>query len=178
MRTIKLRSLLLKNNFMAFIKSDDILPGDLLRVKRKAGYYHFGIALDKNHVIHFSGTNDDSISNYKDVKIRKAPLSLFVHGDDLEVNSPFDSLFSREEIIARASEYLNSDLFNGMHYNLMNNNCEHFARYCYYGKSTSKQVKTAVSIAAGAAALISSSIAIGISKGKKKEVIFNDESKK
>ncbi len=163
---------------MAFIKSDDILPGDLLRVKRKAGYYHYGIALDKKHVIHFSGTNDDSISNYKEVKIRKAPLSIFVRESELEVNSPFDSPFTREEILSRASEYLNSDLFNGSHYNLINNNCEHFARYCYYGKANSNQVKTAVGVAAGVAMLAASSLAIGLSKGKKKvEDISKSEDK-
>lgn len=155
---------------MAFKKNIDILPGDLLRVKRSRGYYHYGIALDNENVIHFSGTNDDSISNYKDVKIRKAKLSLFLRGDELEVNIPFDSPFSREEIISRASKYLDSDKFNGSYYNLVNNNCEHFARYAYYGiiKSTQvNKIKSVVSVAG--AALAASSIAVGISKNKNKK---------
>ena len=83
---------------MAFKKNINVLPGDLLRVKRSHGYYHYGIALDNGHVIHFSGTNDDSISNYKDVKIRKAKLSLFLRGDELEVNTPFDSPFLEKKL--------------------------------------------------------------------------------
>ena len=154
---------------MAFIKTNDILPGDLLRVKRSRGYYHYGIALDNENVIHFSGTNDDSISNYKDVRIRKASLSLFLRGDELEVNIPFDSPFSREEIISRALKFLDSDKFNGSYYNLVNNNCEHFARYAYYGTIKSTQVNKVKSIVSVAgAALVASSIAIGISKSKKK----------
>lgn len=155
---------------MAFKKNIDVLPGDLLRVKRSRGYYHYGIALDDKHVIHLSGTNDDSISNYKDVRIRKATLSLFLRGDELEVNTPFDSPFSREEIISRALKFLDSDKFNGSYYNLVSNNCEHFARFSYYGTIKSTQVnkvKNIVSVAG--AALVASSIAIGISKNKNKK---------
>lgn len=156
---------------MPFKKINDVLPGDLLRVKRKAGYFHYGIALDEDHVIHFSGTNDDSISNYKDVKIRKASLSLFLRGDTLEVNTPFDSPFSREEIISRAKAYLNKDKFNNAYYNLVTNNCEHFARYAYYGISTSKQVKTVAGVVTALTGSIvaGSTFAVALSKSKKKK---------
>lgn len=156
---------------MSFKKSNDVLSGDLLRVKRRKGYFHYGIALDKDHVIHFSGTNDDSISNYKDVKIRKTTLSLFLRGDSLEVNTPFDSPFSREEIVSRAKLYLDQDKFNGSYYNLVTNNCEHFARYAYYGTKSSKQVNTVagvVTVLTGSV-VAASTLAVGLARSKKKK---------
>lgn len=139
---------------MSFVKCNAVIKGDLLRVKRKARYYHFGIAVDENTVIHFSGTVSDSVSNYKDVMIRKAPLSLFIKDDVLEVMSPYDSPFERDEVVRRAEAYVDNPQFKGHHYNLVINNCEHFARYIYYGKCQSKQVNNALSIVAASLGLV------------------------
>ncbi len=152
---------------MSFIKTNEVIKGDLLRTKRKAGYYHYGIAIDSENVIHFSGTNDDSVSNYKDVKIRKASLLLFLKDDSLEVMSPYDSPFSRDEVVKRAYSFLNNSEFNGHHYNLVINNCEHFARYVYYGKSQSKQVNNALSITAASLGTIVTAASIAYISNRK-----------
>lgn len=156
---------------MSFKKELKPVKGDLLRVKRKQGYYHYGIALNEDEVIHFSGMNDDSITNYKDVKIRRAPLDLFLRGGELEVESPFNSSFTREEVIDRALSYLDNNIFEGKTYNLISNNCEHFARFIYYGKSKSKQVDNALNIAITSLTTLGVGIATAtaVVKSKKKK---------
>ena len=156
---------------MGFIKANHPQVGDLLRVKRKQGYYHYAIAINEGEVVHFSGTNDDSITNYKDVKIRKASLDLFLRGGKLEIESPFNSVFTREEVKDRALSYIDNNLFEGKGYNLVNNNCEHFARYIYYGKSKSHQVDNALNIAVASLTTIGvgAATAMMIKKKKKKE---------
>lgn len=48
-----------------------------------------------------------------------------------------DYKYSSDEIVERAYSKLGSD-FGG--YNIINNNCEHFANWCANGKNTSSQV--------------------------------------
>jgi len=155
---------------MSFIKNVVPSKGDLLRVKRKKGYYHYGIALDENTVIHFSGQNDDSITNIKDIKVRKAPLKLFVKDDKLEVNRPYDSPYSNEEVVNRAKCFLDSFEVNDSKYNLVKNNCEHFARYIYYGKSKSCQINSILkgtSLFMALSAVTISTLTIALNKKKK-----------
>ncbi len=155
---------------MPFVKALKPLTGDLLRVKRKQGYYHYAIAINEDEVVHFSGMNDDSITNYKDVKIRKATLELFLRGGELEVESPFNSSFTREEVKDRALSYVDNNIFKGKSYNLVINNCEHFARYIYYGKSSSKQVDNALNIALTSLTTLGVGIATAVAiKNKKKK---------
>lgn len=47
--------------------------------------------------------------------------------------------FERTETVRRALSRLGED-----DYNLLSNNCEHFATWCCIGESSSKQVKTAI----------------------------------
>jgi hypothetical protein len=125
---------------MGFIKNTTFQRGDLLRVRRIAGYYHYGIASSENTVIHFSGMEGDNVLNPNNIKIIETPIDSFLRGDFLEVLTPFKSKFSREEIEKRARNCIGNSKFNGKFYNLTTNNCEHFAKYCYYGKRKSSQV--------------------------------------
>ncbi|MCQ2087290.1 MAG: lecithin retinol acyltransferase family protein [Bacilli bacterium] len=116
------------------------IKGDIIRVKRKLGYYHFGIYIGNNQVIHYSAEKDDSIFDNTNIKICLADLEEgFLRGDVLEVNIPFDSFFSRRVIVKRAKNLLGTHKFRGSDYDLLNNNCEHVARYCYYGDAVSAQ---------------------------------------
>jgi len=119
--------------------------GDLIRVRRKVGYCHYGIALSENEVIHYAGPVDDEVLNAENIKIRRAPISIFIKEDEIEVKTPFDSPFTRNEVVSRAKEYVNSSQFRGQNYDFLMNNCEHFARYCYYGNPQSVQVGRALS---------------------------------
>ena len=124
---------------MSFVKNVEPLKGDLIRVQRKIGYYHFGIYIGDGNVIHFSADKDDSIFDNTHIIIRQAKLEDFLRGDILEVNLPFSALYSRREVVKRAKKMLGSKLLEGNAYDLLGNNCEHFANYCYYGYTISDQ---------------------------------------
>jgi hypothetical protein len=136
---------------MRFVKSLKINTGDLVRVKRSKGYYHFGIAVDSNQIIHFTGPVDDSIINTENIKIRITTLDLFLRGDKLEVLRPYSSPFEVKIVLERAMAFLDKTEIFGKPYHLVYNNCEHFARYIYFGKHESKQVSTVANVLAGTA---------------------------
>lgn len=135
---------------MPFIKTSIVERGDIIRVKRSKGYYHFGIASSNNTVIHFTGDNNDSILDSKGVKVRETSLERFLRKDDLEVMFPYDSDFPRDIVVARARDFVGQEEVLGGKYNLVSNNCEHFARYCYYDEHQSKQVEKITNVAAKA----------------------------
>ena len=132
---------------MKFEKRDAPQKGDLLRVHRKKGYYHFGVASSESTVIHFTGKEDDSITDFKKVAIRETPLSTFIKKDKLQVLTPFCSPFSRDEVVERAKSFVGSHKFRDKYYNFITNNCEHFARYIYFDKAESVQVIRGIQVA-------------------------------
>ena len=145
---------------MPFIKTRIVERGDIIRVKRSKGYYHFGIAVDENTVIHFTALTDDMTSNKKEMKILETSLERFLRGGQLEVQTPYDSRFTRDEVVEKAKRWVNCSQFRGKYYNLTTNNCEHFARYCYYGSHRSNQV-----IQAAAATALLGAVAVGVTAG-------------
>ena len=145
---------------MSFQKVNNPLKGDIVRVHRKEHYFHYGIAVDENTVIHFAALTDDITSNKKEMKIIETSLERFLRGGQLEVQTPYDSCFSRDEVVEKAKRWVNCSQFRGKYYNLTTNNCEHFARYCYYGSYRSNQV-----IQAAAATAILGAVAVGVATG-------------
>ncbi len=118
--------------------------GDLLRVKRNAGYYHFGIASSSNTVIHFTGANGDLAPDEGGIMIRETSLNKFVSGDELEAKNSCRSPFNPKEIVSRARNFLGQTTFRGKPYNVVTNNCEHFARYIFEGAPESLQTEITV----------------------------------
>lgn len=116
------------------------IKGDIIRVKRKLGYYHYGIYIGHNQVIHYSAPKDDSIFDNRNITICKGYLEEnFLRGDVLEVNIPYNSFYYRFTVCRRAKKLLGTHKFRGQEYDLLKNNCEHFANYCYYGEAVSSQ---------------------------------------
>ena len=143
--------------------------GDLLRVHRSAGYYHFGIAVSSDRVVHFTRNEGDLSSNNKQLTVQETTLKKFVHDDVLEIEVPYSSPYSRDEVVRRARKLANHETFRGKGYNFIDNNCEHVARYCYDGRAESKQVVAGtMAIVAGVSALINA-VARVLKKAKEKK---------
>lgn len=127
--------------------------GDHLKVSR-IGYTHHGIYCGQGMVI---AKTQDGVKEYT--------LEQFAEGALIKtVNYKGDLPFSRGEIVERARSRLGE-----RHYNLLNDNCEHFATWCSIGVKNSSQVKKAGFIAAGgvAAATITAGLTLRhINKGK------------
>lgn len=130
--------------------SDSIKKGDILFVDRGL-YKHYGIYAGNGMVIHYSDKN----SNFgTDIKIQEASLDDFASGFEVKVcqlDEKKYTLYSGEETLKRAYSRLGEK-----NYNLIFNNCEHFAVWCKTGISDSDQVnkiiRTAVVLSIGALA--------------------------
>jgi hypothetical protein len=110
--------------------------GDHLRASRDLPYHHDGIDLGNGSVIHFAA---DPGGNKATACIRVDSYADFAGAGAITVR-PYGPGFNPEETIARAESRLGEQ-----GYDLVGNNCEHFARWCVTGDHTSEQVWAAAS---------------------------------
>ncbi len=113
--------------------------GDMIRV-RAGQFYHYGIYVDDGEVIQFGPTPDAEHSLLDaDIRVCVSDIHGFLKGGFLEVASL--SLPERikaakpDEIVSRARRELGKG-----GYDILNNNCEHFANNCVFGTKSSEQV--------------------------------------
>lgn len=108
--------------------------GDILRVSiirnLNFGPDHYGIYDGEGGVFHFSG---ETVEN---AKIEYTSFDSFTNGGIAYIENLFGNKFSPDEIIERASSKVGTD-FGG--YDLIKNNCEHFAYWCVTGIRRSYQ---------------------------------------
>lgn len=115
--------------------------GDHIRVERHGGlYYHHGIYIGNNKVIHFAPLSGGEIINWSEAKVIETSLEDFLKDGEIEVRQYTDDelmeLYSPKEIVQNAKHCLGYT-----NYNLIFNNCEHFANSCTTGKHRSPQVE-------------------------------------
>lgn len=114
--------------------------GDHIRVQRMNGLYaHHGIYVSDREVIHFTGADDDSILDWDKPEVISTDLTTFLKDGTLEIkeytDEEFADLYSPEQIVVYARACLGDK-----GYNLIFNNCEHFANVCTLGRFRSNQV--------------------------------------
>lgn len=112
-------------------------PGAHIRVQ-VGNIYHHGIYIGDNMVVQF-GMPFNIHQNPEEVKVIKSPIEDFLSNGFLEVRI-FDKKekklkHSDNEIIKTALSMIGEG-----GYNILHNNCEHFANYCVFGRKTSSQV--------------------------------------
>ena len=113
--------------------------GDHIRVNRGL-YCHHGIYVSDDEVIHFTGNEDDSILDWSKPEVISSDLDYFLKGDTLEVkeytDDELEDLYPVDHIVQYARACLGDK-----GYNLVFNNCEHFANTCTLGRFRSRQVE-------------------------------------
>lgn len=119
-----LESLPHKNEHMTVI--DEVIA-------RTKSYYHYGIQISEDKVVHFVGA---SYLKRKESKIEITSISKFLRDGKLEIVDSYSKSFSNEEIVNRALSKVGTN-FDG--YSVIKNNCEHFATWCATGKKQSQQ---------------------------------------
>jgi len=131
-------------------KSRVIKHGDVIGTSRII-YDHYGVYTKDGQVIHYTMAEE----GWK-LEIRKTGIDAFLHGSttffilDFDYEKPLKSapvkyrdvlrkmkVFSPEETVKRAESRIGEK-----EYNLISNNCEHFAIWCKTGISESHQVET------------------------------------
>ena len=119
---------------------------DQIRVNRGL-YYHYGIYESDEVVYQFASPKGAEISP-ETATINTISLEEFLKGGELEVRDYTEEELKErkkpEEIIEYARNHLGE-----MGYDLINNNCEHFANRATFGKSESSQVNNIFSLLGG-----------------------------
>jgi len=119
-------------------KLTDLYPGAYIRVQVK-NVYHHGIYIGNDECVQF-GLPYDIYADPKEVKVLRSPLKDFCAEDSfIEVyqytKKELKQKRSDEEIIQIALSHVGEG-----GYNLLHNNCEHFATNVIFGKKESKQI--------------------------------------
>jgi hypothetical protein len=104
--------------------------GDHISVVR-SGYSHHAIDYGDGSVIEFSGEPDNKLCAI----VQQTSLEDFARGAEVRVHEYSDKRFDPDETVARALSLIGS-----RDYNLLTNNCEHFACWCVTGERVSAQV--------------------------------------
>lgn len=120
----------------------ELKAGDIVFVQRLF-YKHYGVYIGNGEVVHFAGDKEREISA-EHAFIQKTSLTDFRAGGSVYVETCQLEAFQDKETVERALSMLGKERGN---YNLLFNNCEHFAYWCKYGKKKSKQVIVATSVA-------------------------------
>lgn len=90
-------------------------------------FYHFGIMIDNNKVLHFASKTNDMFA--RDQQVKKESLEEFSNGRKVEI--VYEVPRVREDIIeTRAESYWG----NNMKYSLRSNNCILFVLWCLHAK--------------------------------------------
>jgi len=131
-----------------------INPGDILSINRGL-YKHYGIYIGNSKVVHYAASDGDFGI---DASVHKTSLKEFENGCKAQVVQlpsieKSIKLFSPEETVCRALSRIGEKK-----YNLLFNNCEHFAFWCKTGITKSRQVENVLS------ALVLASMTIVLSK--------------
>ncbi len=113
---------------------DKLLPGSIIRAFR-GFYFHYGVYVGDNRVVHFCSTSEYEL-DADSADVIETSFSQFSKGDLVSVDTQEKPLFEGDEIVRRARMSIGTKLGT---YNLLSNNCEHFANWCRCGKLVSHQ---------------------------------------
>lgn len=138
--------------------------GDIIKVDRGI-YYHYGIYSEKPSgvsVIHYTGEPGRDLHG----TVQETSLEVFLDGaEDYSVQhlnrKDYPFTFGGNETVKRARSRLGED-----NYDLMFNNCEHFAMWCKAGEGESSQADTALKVLGGIAAVVIGAVGLGALLGK------------
>ncbi|KAH9504461.1 hypothetical protein Btru_063699 [Bulinus truncatus] len=122
----------LKNKYHEDQASSEYKKGDIIAFYRKdQRITHYGIYIGNGVIIHVAGENKN------DSEVRIEALDLVKNGDkswvannDEKLGKPADAAEIEERAIRKKGKF---------EYNVIFNNCKHFANFCRYGKEYSSQ---------------------------------------
>ena len=113
---------------------DTPVYGDMIRVKVKF-YYHYGIFVDEDTVVQF-GLPDNGDTNPDEIEVLTTGIGEFSRGEFVE-KAKLDFAEKRRRRNAEQTVRLALSRLGERGYNILNNNCEHFATECVFGERSS-----------------------------------------
>lgn len=121
--------------------------GDHIWVIRPLKYTHHGVDCGDGTVIHFTG--EPGKKSY--AAVARTPMAEFALDAIVHQREYSSSQDQPDVVISRAESKLGS-----REYNLVTNNCEHFATWCCTGRIASQQVRMTTSLTSSGAAVVTS----------------------
>lgn len=106
---------------------------------RMSDFYHHGIYIGDDEVVQF-GLPSDVYSDASKIRVMRSPLKDFCG------TASFFEVYcysKKEKKLKRADDDIVKTALSKVgegNYNIINNNCEHFASFCVFGKSSSPQI--------------------------------------
>ncbi len=108
--------------------------GDIIRVKVHF-YHHYGIFADENTVIQF-GMPDNGNTPPDSIEVLTTDINTFSGGEFIERGVPEGSEKASRRTPEETVDLALSRL-GEKGYNILSNNCEHFATECFFGEKRS-----------------------------------------
>ncbi|MGO4810381.1 lecithin retinol acyltransferase family protein [Cupriavidus sp. 2MCAB6] len=108
------------------------LPLGAHLVTARRGYFHHGIYVGGNRVVHYAGF----CAAWHRGPVEETTLDRFSGGREVSMRAHVHAKYSGEEAMRRARSRLGEE-----NYRLLTNNCEHFCSWCVSGESRSEQVE-------------------------------------
>ncbi|XP_056012808.1 phospholipase A and acyltransferase 3-like [Ostrea edulis] len=139
--------------------------GDLLEFPR--GFYsHWAVYIGNEEVVHLAGTENDGINgnfnsghvfticgkSFNKAQVKKEDIWNVICGSKIKINNDKDKKCDprpAHEIVEEALMKLGE-----IGYNVLWENCEHFAAYCRYGVAWSKQANNFLTAAVGVGTVV------------------------
>ncbi len=119
--------------------------GDMIRISF-GNFYHYGIFVSEEEVIQFGLPPFEGLLNrkFEDIAVCVTDINTFAGGRIVEVASMEKSdrkkRLSPKKTVQRARKSIGEK-----GYDILHNNCEHFARYCYLGEKRCEVTENVVS---------------------------------
>lgn len=111
--------------------------GDMIRVNL-GSIYHYGIFVNENRVIQFGLPPVPDNNNGDEIKVCVSDIETFSCGKIIEIAHPDRRELKTKKAPERIVETAENRIGEGG-YDMLNNNCEHFAYECYLGIKKSEQ---------------------------------------
>ena len=119
--------------------------GDHLRVNR-GPYDHEGIYVGEGRVVHYSEPRPNA--GKREAIIQETSIEVFANGGQVHSDPSTPTRYTPEQLAQRARSRIGESA-----YDLLRNNCEHFAAWVRTGRSISNQVEGAMLVGGAALAL-------------------------
>lgn len=118
--------------------------GDHIKVDRGM-YSHHGIYVSDDCVIQFASLIPGHETDPESASICDTSLETFLKGGTLLVRTYSDDELKKKRSPLEIVEYAKSK-YGTKGYNIISNNCEHFANECVFGEKKSEQVENIMSL--------------------------------
>ena len=108
--------------------------GDMIRISF-GNFYHYGIFVSEEEVIQFGLPPFEGLLNrkFEDITVCVSDIDTFSGGRVVEVAS-MEKSDKEKRLSPKKTVKLAREKIGEKGYDILHNNCEHFARYCYFGK--------------------------------------------